>query len=188
MRWRLLAIRFTSVGLIFSAVILALIFGDRGLLGFAGPLLLLGAGAGSASLYLAWNETFRFLYGLVTVMSAFWVQLVAGTPFYFGWTVLLLGLASILMGGASLNLRYLAKQTGELGEDRTGPSSIRKAVQRIGAFLFVVTVFSLLVLLVSFIFVLGTFPIWAAAACTAVLVLMFAYLISRSTEEMDQRG
>ena len=155
------------------------------MLAFVGPLLLLGAAAGSVSLHKAWTSGFRSLYGIVTVMAAFWAQLTAETPFYAGWTVLLLGMASILLGG--LSLETIIWPRGQRTW-RRGRASLRRAAVRIGAYLFVVSVVALLAVLGSFAFVVGTFPLWALGICTAALVLMFAYLVSQSAEATDQSG
>ena len=182
------AIRYSTYAAMFLAVLISIVFGGQNLLGVAGPLLLLGAAAGSLSLYMAWAASFRFLYGTVTVTAAFWAQLAVGTPFYVGWTVLLLGLAALLLGGVSLETRYLAEERKDIRPRPIGLASLRKAVLRIGAYLFVILVVSLLVVLGSFAFILGQFPIWAVGICTAVLVLMFAYLISQSAGATDQSG
>jgi hypothetical protein len=116
-----LAIRFSSYSTMFAAVLISLGFGGQNLLGFVGPLLLIGMFAGSVSLHLAWANTFRFLYGSVTVMAALWAQLNVETPFYVGWSVLLLGLAGLLLGGVSLETRYLSSRRscrGQAGSDR----------------------------------------------------------------------
>lgn len=180
-----LAIRYAAYTTIFTAVLLSLGLGDRGTLALVGPLLLLGAAAGSVSLHKAWASSFRTLYGIVTVMAAFWAQLSAGTPFYAGWTVLLLGVASILLGGLSLETNYLAERAEDVGGGRT---SLRRAALRLGAYLFVVSVVALLAVLGSFAFVLGTLPLWALGICTAALVLVFAYLVSQSAQATDQSG
>jgi hypothetical protein len=49
-------------------------------------------------------------------------------------------------------------------------------------------VVSLLAVLSSFAFSFGTFPLWAVATCTAGLVPIFAYLVSKSAEATDQNG
>ena len=183
-----LAIRFASYSMMFTAVLISLSFGGQGLLGFAGPMLLVGAFAGSISLHLAWANTFRFLYGTVTVMATLWAQLNADTPFYVGWSVLLLGLAGLLLGGVSLETRYLSMRATMPETGGIGTTSLRKAVVRIGTYFFVLTVVSLLVVLGSFAFSFGSFPLWAVALCTAGLVLMFAYLVSKSAEASDQSG
>ena len=188
LRDRFLTIRYLAFAMMFAAVLISLGYGGQNLLGFVGPLLLLGAAAGSVSLHMAWASTFRFLYGLVTMMAAFWSQLGTGTPFYVGWTVLLLGMASLLLGGVSLETRYLRTTRKNPGPGVTGLASLRKATLRIGTYLLIVTVVPLLAVLSSFAFVLGTFPIWAVGICTAVLVLMFAYLVSKSAEATDQSG
>ena len=174
--------------MMFAAVLISLGFGGQNLLGFAGPLLLAGAFAGSVSLHLAWANTFRFLYGLVSVMAALWAQLTPETPFYVGWAVLLLGMAGLLLGGVSLETRYLAVRAGSPETDGVGPASLRKTAIRIGTYFFVLTVVSLLAVLSSFALSFGTFPLWAVAVCTAGLVLMFAYLVSKSAEATDQNG
>jgi hypothetical protein len=174
--------------MIFASVLISLSFGGQNLLGFAGPLLLVGAFAGSVSLHLAWANTFRFLYGLVTVMAALWAQLNVETPFYVGWSVLLLGLTGLLLGGVSLETRYLSMPVKLPGTGGIGPASLRKTMLRIGTYLFVLTVVSLLAVMSSFAFSIGTFPLWAVAVCTAGLVLMFSYLVSKSAEATDQNG
>jgi hypothetical protein len=183
-----LAIRYSSYSMIFAAVLISIGFGGQNLLGFVGPLLLIGALAGSVSLHLGWANTFRFLYGLVTVMAALWAQLNIGTPFYAGWSVLLLGLAGLLLGGVSLETRYLSGSVKLPGMGGIGPASLRKTVIRIGTYFFVLTVVSLLAVMGSFAFSIGTFPLLAVAICTAGLVLMFAYLVSKSAEATDQNG
>ncbi len=188
LRNRFLAIRYSSYAMMFGAVLISLGLGGQNLLGFVGPLLLLGVAAGSVSLHKAWATTFRSLYGLVTIMAAFWVQLGADTPFFVGWTVLMMGMASILLGGISLETGYLATVADDSGMGTIGLESLRMALLRVGTYLFVVIVVGLLTVLSSFAFVLGTFPIWAVGICTAVLVLMFAYLVSRSAEATDQSG
>jgi hypothetical protein len=183
-----LAIRYSSYSMMFAALLISLGFGGQNLLGFVGPLLLIGAFAGSVSLHLAWANTFRFLYGLVTVMAALWAQLNVDTPFYVGWSVLLLGLAGLLLGGVSLETRYLSSSAKQPETGGIGRASLRKTVIRIGTYLFVLTVVSLLAVLSSFAFSFGTFPLWAVAVSTAGLVLMFAYLVSKSAEATDQNG
>jgi hypothetical protein len=188
LRRQFLAIRYSSYVMIFAAVLISLAAGGQNLLGFVGPLLLLGAIAGSVALHKAWTSSFRLLYGLVTVLAAFWAQFGTDIPFIVGWAVLLLGMASMLFGGISLETRYLATAPKDPGSSTVGSASMRRSVLRMGAYFFVVTVVSLLVVLASFAFVLGTFPIWAVGACTAVLVLVFAYLVSNSAEATDQSG
>ena len=185
---RFLVIRYSSFAAIFLAVLISLIYGGYAIVAVVGPLLLLGAFAGSLSLHLGWAATFRSFYGLVTVMSAFWAQLESSTPFYIGWAVLLLGMTSLLLGGVSLESRYLSSEVEEAGLEKVGLRSLKRATIRIGTYLLVVTVIALLAALSSFAFVLGTFPIWAVAACTAVLVLLLAYLVSKSAERTDQSG
>jgi hypothetical protein len=188
LRNRFLLIRYLAFAMIFAAVLISLGYGGHDLLGLVGPLLLLGAAGGSVSLHLGWASSFRFLYGFVTIMAAFWAQLGTGTPFYVGWAVLILGMASVLLGGVSLETRYLRTVQENPGLGVTGLVSLRKAMLRTGTYLLIVTVVSLLVVLSSFAFVLGTFPIWAVGTCTAVLVLMFAYLVSKSAEATGKSG
>jgi hypothetical protein len=185
---RFLVIRYASFALIFTAVVISLLYGGYAIVAAIGPLLLLGALGGSLSLHLGWAATFRTLYGLVTVMSAFWAQLESTTPFYIGWAVLLLGMAALLLGGVTLETGYLASKVKEPGPGTAGLASLRRVTVRIGTFLLIVTVLSLMAVLSSFAFALGAFPIWAVAICTAVLVLLFAYLVSKSAERTDQSG
>jgi hypothetical protein len=188
LRNRFSAIRYSSYAMIFAAVLISLVYGGQNLLGFVGPLLLLGAIGGSVSLHLGWAAVFRFLNGFVTIMAALWAQLSMETPFFVGWAVLLLGMASLILGGVSLETRYLAKTVKDPGPSVIGLVSLKKALLRIGTYLLIVTVAALLTVLSSFAFVLGTFPIWAVGICTAVLVLAFAYLVSKSAEATDQSG
>jgi hypothetical protein len=188
LRERFLVLRYSSFAMMFMAVVISLIYGGYGIIAFVGPLLLLGALAGSVSLHLGWATTFRALYGLVTIMSAFWAQLEPTTPFFIGWAVLMLGMGSLLLGGISLDTGYLAIETAEAGPSNVGLASLRRAVVRMGSYLLIVTVVALLAVLSSFIFAFGTFPIWAVGICTAVLVLVFAYMVSRSAEATDQSG
>ncbi len=183
-----MAIRYSSYAMIFAAVLISIGFGGQNLLGLIGPLLLLGATGGAISLHLAWAATFRLLFGLVTVMAALWVQLEAGTPFFMGWAVLMLGMASTMLGGVSLETRYLATTVKDPGPSAIGLVALKRTMLRIGTYLLIVTVVALLTVLGSFAFTLGSFPIWAVGISTAVLVLMLAYLVSKSAEAADQSG
>ncbi len=183
-----MAIRYSSYAMIFAAVLISIGFGDSNLLGLVGPLFLLGAAGGAVSLHLAWAATFRLLYGMVTVMAALWVQMETGTPFFVGWAVLMLGLTSTLLGGVSLETRYLATTVNDPGQSAIGLVALKRTMLRMGTFMLIVTVAALLAVLGSFVFALGTFPIWAVGISTAVLVLMLAYLVSKSAEAADQSG
>lgn len=188
MRSRFLLIRSSSYLLILSTVLVSLLLGDAGLSVLVGSLLLIGAAGGMVSLHMAWGRPFRLLYGSVTVIATFWAQLPKGTPFFLGWTVLLLGMASILVGGASMELSYLRRPTRDPGPGSIGMSSLRRTMLRIGTFMIIVTMTALLVVLGAFAFVLGTFPLWQVAISTALLVISFAYLVSKGAEAGDQSG
>jgi hypothetical protein len=188
LRNRFLATRYSAYVMMFTAVIISLIYGAQGPLVFVGSMLLLGVCAGSFSLDRGWPAIFRTFFGVVTIMSAFWAQWQSDTPFYVGWTVLLLGLTATLLGGIVLETRYLAEKTADPYPEATGLMPLRRVIVRMGSYMLIVTVLSLLAVLSSFVFALGTFPIWAVGICTAVLVLMFAYLVSRSADAADQSG
>ena len=171
-----------------ALVIVALIYGNQSFLYLPGVFLFLGTVAGATALHLGWATPFRLLFGLVTILSAFWTQMGTASPFYVGWAVLILGMGAILLGGISLETRYLVTSPASPGDTSMGAASIRKMALMIGAYLLAVTIIGLVALLVSFLFVLGDFPLWAVGTSTAVLVLMFAYLVSRSAEVADQSG
>jgi hypothetical protein len=174
--------------IMFASVIIALMYGNQGFLYLPAVFLLLGAVAGAIALHLGWATPFRLLFGLVTVLSAFWSQMGPASPFYVGWAVLILGMGAIMLGGISLETRYLENSPASSGDTSVGAASIGKMTLMIGAYLLAVTIIGLVAMLVSFLFVLGDFPLWAVGTTTAVLVLMFAYLVSRSAEATDQSG
>ena len=171
-----------------TLVIVALIYGDQSFLYLPGVFFFLGVAAGAVALHLGWATHFRLLFGSVTVVSAFWTQMGTSTPFYVGWAVLILGMGAILLGGISLETSYLQTSPASPGDTSIGTASIRRMALMIGAYLLAVTVFGLVAILASFLFVLGDFPLWAVGTSTAMLVLMFAYLVSKGAEAADQSG
>jgi hypothetical protein len=171
-----------------ALVIIALAYGNQGLLILPAMFFFLGTAAGAVALHRGQATQFRLLFGLVTILSAFWGQMGTGTPFYVGWAVLILGMGAILLGGISLETRYLETSPPSPGDTTIGTASMRKMALMIGLYLLVVTVIGLMAMLVSFLFVLGDYPLWAVGTSTAVLVVMFAYLVLRSAEAADQSG
>ena len=184
----ILTIRYLSVATMLVVVFIALIFGSRSFLLLPAIFLLLGIGAGAIALHLGWATLFRVLFGLVSLISALWTQLGTATPFYVGWAALILGMGAIMLGGISLETRYLEISPVSLGDTSIAAASIRKMALMIGAYLLAVTIIGLVAVMASFLFVMGNFPLWAVGTTTAVLILVFAYLVSRSADVADQSG
>ena len=180
--------RYLPDAMMVALVMVALIYGNQGFLYLPAVFLFLGTTVGAISLHQGWASPFRLLFGLVTILSAFWTQMGPASPFYVGWAVLILGMGAILLGGVSLETSYLEISPVSPGDTSIGTTSIRKMALMIGAYLLVVTMIGLVAMLASFLFVLGDFPLWAVGTSTAGLVLMFAYLVSRSAEAADQSG
>jgi hypothetical protein len=182
-----LVVRYSAYAMIFLTVVIALSYGPQGNLFLPSVFLLAGALAGTASLHLAWGAGFRTLTGAVAVASALWAQINETTPFYAGWAVLLLGIGALLIGGLSLETRYLLNSRPG-GRTAVGAASLRRMALTLGGYLVTVMVVGLVVMIASLFFILGSFPLWAVGVTTAGLVLILAYLVSKSAEAADQSG
>jgi hypothetical protein len=183
-----LVIRYSSYALLFLAVVIAVLSSSQGDAVLPGALLLAGAVAGAISLHLSWDVGFRGLFGAVTVLSAFWTELDGTEPFYVGWVVLFLGMGALLIGGLSLDMGYLTATKVRSGKNPLGVSAMRRMVLMTGTYLLIVLIISLAAVIASFIFILESFPLWSVGVTTAILVLMFAYIISKSAGASDQSG
>jgi hypothetical protein len=173
--------------MIFLTAALALVYGPQGNV-LPTAFLLAGASAGAASLHLAWGAGFRILSGAVAIASALWAEINQTTPFYAGWAVLVLGMGALLIGGLSLETRYLlvSRPGGQTG---VGAASLRSMALMLGMYLVAVMMVGLAVMIASFMFVLGSFPLWAVGLTVAGLMLVFAYLVSKSADATgDQSG
>ena len=92
-----------------ALVIVALIYGNQSFLYLPGVFLFLGTVAGATALHLGWATPFRLLFGLVTILSAFWTQMGTASPFYVGWAVLILGRNSVGPVAALATLRKMLR-------------------------------------------------------------------------------
>jgi hypothetical protein len=188
LRAHFIVLRYSSIALMFLAVIATLMSHSQDDVVVPGALLLAGATAGAISLRLAWAVGFRFLFGAVAVLSAFWAEINDNAPFYVGWGILILGMGALLVGGLSLETSYLATMKARPGKTSVGAVALGRMALMLGIYLLMVMMVGLAAVIVSFVFIMESFPLWAVGVTTVGLVLMVAYLVSKGAVVTDQSG